>query len=198
MLTLTAGRPTRRNVSRALRASALLVSAVAALALGSAPAYAHALNERAAAPSAGMTADFDVPITSLTPQRHRAAVTRLVNDERTRRGLPALVPSSELERSARPWAIVTRRGYGILSHGDFADRALRFPFVMGGARGRRFVGENLGFGSGEFSTPREIVEAWMNSPGHRANILRNWRYGAVWSSRSGDAVAVVQHFGRNR
>ena len=38
----------------------------------------------------------------------------------------------------------------------------------------------------------------MRSPGHRANILRPWQYGAVWSSRTDvDGVTVVQHFGRN-
>lgn len=198
MYVLTTGRPGRRNSPRAQRGAAFLIAtAAAALALGFAPAAVLAADERPAPHPAGATADYDVPIASLSAQRHRAAVTRLVNDERTRRGLPALIASPQLERSARSWAIVTRRGFGILSHGDFARRARHFPFVMGGAPGRRFVGENIGFGSGTYSTPRDIVRTWMGSPGHRANILRTWRYGAVWSSRSGDAVAVVQHFGRN-
>jgi uncharacterized protein YkwD len=33
------------------------------------------------------------------------------------------------------------------------------------------VGENLAWGSGALSTPQAIVNGWMNSPGHRANIL---------------------------
>ena len=33
------------------------------------------------------------------------------------------------------------------------------------------IGENLAWGSGERSTPRSIVRAWMNSAGHRHNIL---------------------------
>jgi hypothetical protein len=33
------------------------------------------------------------------------------------------------------------------------------------------VGENIGWGQGPLSTPRAMVEAWMNSPGHRRNIL---------------------------
>ena len=43
----------------------------------------------------------------------------------------------------------------------------------------------------------------MSSLGQRANILRNWQYGAVWSSpdspepgRQIDGVTVVHHFGR--
>jgi uncharacterized protein YkwD len=34
------------------------------------------------------------------------------------------------------------------------------------------MGENLGWGSGSLATPRAMVRSWMNSPGHRANILR--------------------------
>jgi uncharacterized protein YkwD len=34
------------------------------------------------------------------------------------------------------------------------------------------VGENIAWGSGTFSTPTAVVQSWMNSPGHRANILR--------------------------
>jgi uncharacterized protein YkwD len=92
-----------------------------------------------------------------------------------------------------------KRNDGNLSHGNFARRALRFPFVLAGRpKLRRTVGENLGFGAGEFSTPREIVAEWMRSPGHRANILRPWRYGAVWSSPTGvDGVTVVHHLGRS-
>ena len=33
------------------------------------------------------------------------------------------------------------------------------------------VGENIGYGSGSLATPREMVRAWMNSAGHRQNIL---------------------------
>ncbi len=35
------------------------------------------------------------------------------------------------------------------------------------------VGENLVWGSGGLSTPAELVQAWMNSPPHRANLLRS-------------------------
>ena len=143
--------------------------------------------------------DFDKQITALSPQRHRVAVTQLVNLERKQHGLRPLLPSRQLVVSARTWAFVQRRNDGALSHGNFARRALRFPFVVAGKpQNRRAVGENLGFGTGPFSTPREIVKDWMHSPGHRANILRPWQFGAVWSSRTGgEGVTVVHHFGRS-
>ena len=38
-------------------------------------------------------------------------------------------------------------------------------------------GENIAWGGGALATPREIVSGWMNSAGHRANILaREFRF----------------------
>jgi hypothetical protein len=40
----------------------------------------------------------------------------------------------------------------------------------------RPAGENIGWGQGELSSARSMVTAWMNSPGHRANVLfRSYR-----------------------
>ncbi|MGI9118015.1 MAG: CAP domain-containing protein [Minisyncoccia bacterium] len=61
------------------------------------------------------------------------------------------------------------------------------------------VGENLALGN--FANSTEIVDAWMNSPGHRANIL-NDNYtelgvGIVSGTYEGRSVWIaVQHFGR--
>jgi uncharacterized protein YkwD len=33
------------------------------------------------------------------------------------------------------------------------------------------VGENIAWGTGSFGTPRETMDGWLNSDGHRANIL---------------------------
>src|SRR4051794_10476848 len=42
------------------------------------------------------------------------------------------------------------------------------------------VGENIGYGSGSQATPRAIVQAWMNSPPHRAIILgTSWTDGGA-------------------
>jgi uncharacterized protein YkwD len=73
------------------------------------------------------------------------------------------------------------------------------------ARSLRYViGENLAWGQGERGTPREIVNAWMHSPGHRANILRAaFREigigivpGAPVTGLSGTAATYANEFGR--
>ena len=34
------------------------------------------------------------------------------------------------------------------------------------------LGENLAWGTGDLSTPQGVMNAWMNSSGHKANILK--------------------------
>jgi uncharacterized protein YkwD len=64
---------------------------------------------------------------------------------------------------------------GFFSHNSlngkgFVDR-IEAAGYMRGARSW-FVGENLVWGNGELSTPANLVKAWMDSPAHRANLLR--------------------------
>jgi len=53
--------------------------------------------------------DFDLPITMLSPSRHRRAVAQLVNEERARHGLPPLRFAMSLRVSARAWAVTQTR-----------------------------------------------------------------------------------------
>jgi uncharacterized protein YkwD len=88
-----------------------------------------------------------------------------MNRVRAAHGMPTLRVDTRLERVARAHSRdMLRRGY--FAHGEFARRMTSF-----GARGRA-VGENLGWGVGASGTARSIVEAWLASPPHRANLLR--------------------------
>lgn len=103
----------------------------------------------------------------------RAAVLCLHNRERSARGLPLLRENSKLRRAAEGHSgdMVTSRYFAheSLSGADMADRILR----TGYARGRAWsLGENIAWGTGSLGTAAEIQRAWMESPGHRANILR--------------------------
>jgi uncharacterized protein YkwD len=149
-----------------------------------------------------LVSDFDLPISAMNRRRHRRAVAELVNRERRSHGLARLRYAQSLRISAHAWALAITRS-SRFTHGAFAKRALRFPFVLR-SQGRRWkVGENLAWGIGEASTPRSIVTAWMASAEHRKNILGAWTYGAVWTQRDApqpglqrNGVTVVQHFGR--
>jgi uncharacterized protein YkwD len=146
--------------------------------------------------------DFDMTISQLGRKRHRRAVFELVNRERTSRGLPRTRFALSLSLSSRAWARALSSD-SKFTHGDFGKRVLRWPFVLRSRPGRWKVAENLGWGTGPTSTPRDIVERWMASAEHRANILGTWTYSAVWSQRDSpkpgeqpNSVICVQHFGR--
>jgi Cysteine-rich secretory protein family len=118
--------------------------------------------------------DFDLPISAMNRRRHRRAAVELVNRERRSHGLGGLRYAQSLRISAHAWALAITRS-SRFTHGAFAKRALRFPFVLR-SRGRRWkVGENLAWGIGESSTPRSIVAAWMASAEHRRNISGSCR-----------------------
>lgn len=88
-----------------------------------------------------------------------------VNRVRAAHGLAPLRVDPTLRRAARAHSDdMLRRGY--FSHGAFADRLLRF-----GARGPR-LGENLAWGAGTAAGARSMVQRWLASPPHRANLLR--------------------------
>jgi uncharacterized protein YkwD len=113
---------------------------------------------------------------------HRAVVRStlcLLNHARGRHGLPKLHLSRKLGRAARGHsADMARRGYfshNSRSGASFLDRIRRAGYLR---RARRwYVGENIAWGTGHLATPRAIVRAWMDSSGHRANILnRRFRH----------------------
>lgn len=93
-------------------------------------------------------------------------VVRLVNIERSRNGLQALKENWELSRIARyKSADMANKNY--FSH---TSPTYGSPFRMMESFGIRYssAGENIAMGQ---RTPQEVMNAWMNSPGHRANIL---------------------------
>jgi uncharacterized protein YkwD len=88
-----------------------------------------------------------------------------VNATRTAHGLHALRLDSTLRTAARSHSLDMLR-HNYFAHGDFHGRMVAFH-VRGPA-----AGENLAWGSGTYGTAATIVEEWLASPEHRANLLR--------------------------
>jgi uncharacterized protein YkwD len=111
-------------------------------------------------------------------QLSRATVC-LLNKQRRARHMRQLRRSKRLGRAARGHSAEMAQSkyfsHNSRSGASFLDRIRRAGYLR---RARRWsVGENIAWGTGALSTPRAIVRAWMNSPGHRANILqRNFRH----------------------
>jgi len=119
-----------------------------------------------------VTAASSAPRTAPTIRLARAAVC-LINNRRVRRGMPRLRINHRLSRAAM-WHthdMVRRNYFGHVSKRgrDVVDRLYRTRYLNRRLSWR--VGENLAWGSGNLGTPRQIVRAWMRSPGHRANML---------------------------
>ena len=98
----------------------------------------------------------------------------LLNLERTSRGLVALAPNAKLNQAADAQAadMVARKYFAHESPEGTspADRIRSTGYIPADASWT--VGENLAWGTGALATPAAIVRAWMNSPGHRDNLLK--------------------------
>ena len=103
----------------------------------------------------------------------RDAVLCLVNVERRERALPALRANDDLERAAQRHSadMVDRRFFDHDSPGGTSvrDRVERTGYLKGARRWS--LGENIGWASRSISSPAGMVQAWMESPGHREIIL---------------------------
>jgi uncharacterized protein YkwD len=135
--------------------------------------------------------------------RVSAAILCLLNGERAAHGLRPLHSNHRLSKAARAWALrmVRQRFFSHeAAHSSPLSRIKRTGYV----HGNWSVGENLAWGNGPFATPRSIVNGWMHSPGHRANILRGQfkdigigiRLGAPGQGLSGGATYVTD-FGKH-
>jgi uncharacterized protein YkwD len=104
----------------------------------------------------------------------RAAVLCLVNRVRAEHGETPLKVNAELERAAEEHAaeLVAQDYFAHVTPSGFTpvDRIRADGYIPGPEVGY-VIGENLAWGTLTLSTPAQIVDAWVASPGHLANIL---------------------------
>jgi uncharacterized protein YkwD len=111
---------------------------------------------------------------ALSPTQLESSVTCLINKQRAKAGLRSLRSSGRLRQAALSHSQdMVRRGYfkhTSPSGKTFVDRIIATGYTW---RARRWLlGENLIWGKGTESTPQAMVDDWMGSPPHRANLLR--------------------------
>lgn len=125
-----------------------------------------------------------------------ADVLQRVNNERRNAGLAPVRYSAMLEQQAAAYACELIE-YHFFAHvnpvtrSTLADRADEFGYAYW------VIGENLAAGQ---TTPAKVMEDWMNSPGHRENILNpDFTELGVSVRVGGDHdIYWVQEFGRPR
>ena len=102
---------------------------------------------------------------------YAAEVLRLINVERKKEGLSALTTTSALTNAANQRAVEIK---SVFSHSR-PDGSSCFTALDDYNVSYRTAGENIAYGQ---KTPEAVVNAWMNSSGHRANIMSS-KFGKV-------------------
>lgn len=109
---------------------------------------------------------LSLPATSFFPQLTGLELLELTNRARSAAGLPPLHRNALLEAAA------VLKGRDMIARGYFAhnDPNGNPPWIWIQKTGYRYAtaGENLATG---FLDAREVMDAWLSSPSHRANIL---------------------------
>jgi uncharacterized protein YkwD len=154
-----------------------LLSAAVTAALLVSPAAAQASKKR---PKARVSAaPIECANTGLLPTAEnvelvRDAVLCLHNQIRREHNLPLLKENSRLRKAGTTHSNeMVDEGYFDHTAPDgttFVDRILGSGYAK--RNGDWTIGENLAWGTGELSTPAGVMQAWMNSAGHKANILK--------------------------
>lgn len=111
---------------------------------------------------------INIPVTDTSVTAYEKEVVRLVNVERAKKGLNALTYDWQLARVAR-YKSQDMKDRGYFSH---TSPVYGSPFQMMKSFGITYktAGENIARGQ---ATPQAVVDAWMSSRGHRANILNS-------------------------
>lgn len=115
---------------------------------------------------AGESSGGSEPGTGLQVAPDVQRVFDLVNEERAAAGLSPLALNAKLNDAAQAHAeSMYEEGYFSHTGSDgstVADRVERFGYAWS------TVGENIAYGA---TSPEQVMQMWMNSSGHRANIL---------------------------
>ncbi len=93
-----------------------------------------------------------------------AQVAALVNAARAEYGLPALTVDAKVQQAAQ---VRARESAQSFSHTRPDGSSFSTALTEAGVSYTR-SGENIAYGQ---TTPQQVVQAWMDSAGHRANIL---------------------------
>ncbi len=105
--------------------------------------------------------------TASSPSTFENQVATLVNQERAKHGLKPLQHRADVKNVAQ------KKAEDLINSNYFSHTSPNYgsPFQMLKTFGINYqsAGENIAKGQ---KTPQEVMNAWMNSPGHRANILK--------------------------
>ncbi|HET8690260.1 MAG TPA: CAP domain-containing protein [Candidatus Saccharimonadales bacterium] len=141
-----------------------------------------------------LTANKTGEVLSYATGMSRGNLLADTNQQREKAGLGDLSENNKLDNSAQA------KAEDMIKHNYWShvgpDGTQPWQYFSKAGYSYRSAGENLAYG---FLTPGQTVEAWMNSPTHRANLLGNYRdvgFGiASGHYQGGKYTVVVAHYG---
>jgi uncharacterized protein YkwD len=117
-------------------------------------------------------------------------ILQYVNEDRSKHDLPPLVMNSVESSLASKHSHDMASGKVKFGHDGFNARAKSIQKSLGSTE----VGENVASG---VMTAREVVDGWLNSPGHKKNIEGNFTLTGIGYARDGKGnVYFTQIFSR--
>jgi uncharacterized protein YkwD len=117
-------------------------------------------------PSASPTGSGPVVCTTTGSSSFETEVIQLINQERSAAGIPLLSSQAQLTNAARTHSDDMACNF-FFSHTSASTGTL-FDRLASAGYSYSWAGENIAAG---YASPAAVVEGWMASEGHRANIL---------------------------
>lgn len=131
--------------------------------------------------------------TGVFAQSMEQDILELVNKHRRQRGLAKLEMANEISAEAEKHSRNMATGHTAFGHDGFDERLSRLMRQLPGSNGGA---ENVAYGS---RTAEEVVDMWLNSPGHRKNIEGNYNLTGIGAIKGKDGTAYyTQIFIRQR
>jgi uncharacterized protein YkwD len=130
-------------------------------------------NVNPAAAAGATCANADAAPGTISKKALNTATLCLLNEQRADAGLHPLKAQKKLEKAAFRFSktMVKQRFFDHTSpSGSTLSKRITKVKYTKGARSWA-IGENIAWGTGQQATPSSIVDAWMHSAGHKANIL---------------------------
>jgi uncharacterized protein YkwD len=191
-VTVPAGAPTATATRPAATATATRPAATATATRPAATATATPSPTATAAPSAPTS----VPPTSAPSGSFQEQLLARVNAARAAAGAPALTLNASLNGAAQSYA-QQMASTGCFAHDCPPEPSFSRRAELAGYTDWRTLGENIALGQRSVD---EVHNAWMNSSGHRANILNpNFReMGAGLAYNASGRPYWVEEFGARR
>ena len=112
-------------------------------------------------------------------------ILKYTNEFRKSKGLPSLQMRDDLSSIARKHSEDMANGTCAFGHDGYDQRELQVQKLI---RVQYGMAENVAFGA---TTGKQVVQMWEGSPGHRKNMLGNYKYIGIGTAQ--DARGAIYY-----